>query len=93
MQASELHRLADESRVAPTPYTRHPVDVGPGQPLRGWNAKRSPFLDAASPLSTSSLETVRRIAESVIIAVISSTGLYLVGSVYIDAYYSRPRSA
>jgi len=43
----------------------------------------------ASPLSTSSLETVRRIAESVIIAVISSAGLYLVGSVYVDAYYGR----
>jgi hypothetical protein len=37
----------------------------------------------------SSLETVRRIAESVIIAVISSAGLYLVGSVYVDTYYSR----
>jgi hypothetical protein len=46
-------------------------------------------VDGASPLSTSSLETVRRIAESVIIAVISSAGLYLVGSVYVDAYYGR----
>jgi hypothetical protein len=46
-------------------------------------------VDAATPLSTSSLETVRRIAESVIIALISSAGLYLVGSVYVDAYYGR----
>jgi hypothetical protein len=46
-------------------------------------------VDGASPLSTSSLETVRRIAESVIIALISSAGLYLVGSVYVDAYYGR----
>ncbi len=46
-------------------------------------------MDGASPVSTSSLETVRRIAESVIIAVISSAGLYLVGSAYVDAYYGR----
>ena len=46
-------------------------------------------MDGASPLSTSSLETARRIAESVIIAVISSAALYLVGSVYVDAYYGR----
>ena len=35
------------------------------------------------------METARRIAESVIIAVISSAALYLVGSVYVDAYYGR----
>jgi len=35
------------------------------------------------------LETARRIAESVIIAAISSAGLYLVGTVYTDAYYGR----
>ena len=46
-------------------------------------------MDGASPLSTPSPETVRRIAESVIIAVVSSAGLYLVGSVYVDAYYGR----
>jgi hypothetical protein len=46
-------------------------------------------MDEASPVPASSLETVRRIAESVIIAVISSAGLYLVGSVYVDAYYGR----
>ena len=46
-------------------------------------------MDRASALSPSSLETVRRIAESVIIAVISSAALYLVGSVYVDAYYGR----
>ena len=36
-----------------------------------------------------SLETARRIAESVIIAAVSSVGLYLVGTVYTDAYYGR----
>ncbi|MCC7022337.1 MAG: hypothetical protein IT338_05895, partial [Thermomicrobiales bacterium] len=46
-------------------------------------------MDRASSPTTPSLETVRRIAESVIIAVISSAGLYLVGSVYVDAYYGR----
>lgn len=35
------------------------------------------------------METVRRIAESVVIALISSAGLYLVGTVYTDAYYGR----
>jgi hypothetical protein len=35
------------------------------------------------------LETARRIAESVIIAAVSSAGLYLVGTVYVDAYYGR----
>jgi hypothetical protein len=63
----------------PTPYPRHPVDVHTS----------ALEVDGASPLSPSSLDTVRRIAESVIIAVISSAGLYLVGSVYIDAYYGR----
>jgi hypothetical protein len=36
-----------------------------------------------------SLETIRRVAESVIIAVVSSAALYLVGWVYVDGYYGR----
>jgi hypothetical protein len=43
-------------------------------------------VDGASP---SSLETVRRIAEPIFIAAISSVALYLVGFVYVDAYYGR----
>lgn len=43
-------------------------------------------MDGASP---SSLETVRRISESIIIAAVSSVALYLVGFVYVDAYYGR----
>ena len=43
-------------------------------------------MDGASP---SSLETLRRVSESVIIAAISSVALYLVGFVYVDAYYGR----
>lgn len=35
------------------------------------------------------LMAARRLIESVIIAVITSTGVYLVGSVYTDAYYGR----
>ncbi len=85
-------RLADAGCGAPSAggcgrLTHHPslsVD-----PLGSGNAKRLSFLDRASALSPSSLETVRRIAESVIIAVISSAALYLVGSVYVDAYYGR----
>lgn len=41
--------------------------------------------EPASP----SLEPVRRVAESVVIAAISSVALYLVGFVYVDAYYGR----
>lgn len=40
-------------------------------------------------MSSSSLETVGRISESVVIAAISSVALYLVGFVYVDAYYGR----
>lgn len=35
------------------------------------------------------IESARRIAESVVIALVSSAGLYLVGTVYTDAYYGR----
>src|SRR3954468_9711923 len=40
-------------------------------------------------MSPPALESARRIAESVIIALVSSAGLYLVGTVYTDAYYGR----
>ena len=46
-------------------------------------------MDGASPLSMSSLETVLRVAESDIIALISSAALYLVGFVYVEAFYGR----
>ena len=42
----------------------------------------------AAPASESG-EARRRLAESVILALVTSTGLYLVGSVYADAYYGR----
>jgi len=37
-------------------------------------------------VSKPAFETARRIAESIIIAAASSAGLYLVGTVYTDAY-------
>jgi hypothetical protein len=40
------------------------------------------------PLRTT-IETARKVLESLIIAVVTSTGLYLVGSVYTEAYYGR----
>ena len=43
-------------------------------------------MDGAMP---SSQESLRRIAESVVIAVVSSAAMYLVGFVYVDAYYGR----
>jgi hypothetical protein len=36
-----------------------------------------------------SFEAARRVVESVIIAVVTSTGLYLVGSVYVSSFYDR----
>ena len=51
--------------------------------------------DAASPavgtflVSKPAFETARRIAEFIIIAAASSAGLYLVGTVYTDAYHGR----
>jgi hypothetical protein len=53
------------------------------------NAERRGRPLGTFPVSKPTLETARRIAESVIIAAVSSAGLYLVGSVYIDAYYGR----
>jgi hypothetical protein len=44
---------------------------------------------AASPPPRMTAEAARRVLESVIIAIITSTGLYLVGSVYSEAYYGR----
>ncbi len=43
---------------------------------------------AAAPANESA-EARRRLAESIVLALVTSTGLYLVGSVYADAYYSR----
>jgi hypothetical protein len=63
--------------------------VGAGRPSADETATRPASRDGPSPLSPSSLEAARRIAESVIVAVVSSAGLYLVGSVYVDAYYGR----
>jgi len=40
-------------------------------------------------VSRPAFETARRIAESIIIAAASSAGLYLVGTVYTDAYHGR----
>jgi hypothetical protein len=40
-------------------------------------------------VSKPAFETARRIAESIIITAVSSAGLYLVGTVYSDAYYDR----
>lgn len=42
-----------------------------------------------SPSSAASHETIRRVAESVIVALVSSASLYLLGAVYTDAYYRR----
>ena len=45
--------------------------------------------DSAAPAILPALAAARRIGESVLIAAFASTGLYLVGTVYTDAYYGR----
>ncbi len=43
----------------------------------------------ALPASRPALEAARRVGESLVVAAVGSTGLYLVGSVYTDSYYGR----
>jgi hypothetical protein len=43
----------------------------------------------AAVVSQSTLDAARRIGESVIVAAVTSAGLYLVGSVYTDSYFRR----
>jgi hypothetical protein len=45
-------------------------------------------LPTAAP-ARAAMETAHRIVEPIVIAVVSSTGVYLVGSVYTEAYYGR----
>jgi hypothetical protein len=59
--------------------TQHGADAAPESPP-AVEAQGAPRL---------SVEAVRRVAEPVAIAVLASTGLYLVGTVYVDAYYGR----
>ena len=48
-----------------------------------------PVASTAASAGSPALEAVRRVVESVVIAVVTSTGVYLVGSVYTDASYGR----
>ncbi len=45
--------------------------------------------ETAEPESAPSFEAARRFLESFLIAAVTSTGLYLIGSVYTDSYYGR----
>lgn len=45
--------------------------------------------ETSEPETAPSFEAARRLLESFLIAAITSTGLYLVGSVYTDSYYGR----
>jgi hypothetical protein len=51
----------------------------------------TPNSETASPALAprATFEAARRVVESVVIAVATSTGLYLVGSVYVAAFYDR----
>jgi hypothetical protein len=59
--------------------------------LSDGSADAAPAEDARDPGAplASSMAGAQRLIESVVVAVVTSTGLYLVGSVYIDAYYGR----
>ncbi len=46
-------------------------------------------VEEESSISSDAVSSARRLMESFFIAILGSTGLYLVGSVYTDAYYSR----
>lgn len=52
-------------------------------------AERSSDSPTATPANEPALAAGRRLVESVVIAVATSTGVYLVGSVYTKAYYGR----
>ena len=69
-------RRTTRSRSTPTPITR---SVGVLAASAG----------GATVVSQSTLDAARRIGESVIVAAVTSAGLYLVGSVYTDSFYRR----
>src|ERR687897_699862 len=71
--------------IRPTTRPRVSADRATG----AGNSNRSSGAVVVTPVTKPNLETARRIAESVIVAAISSAGLYLVGTVYTDAYYGR----
>jgi hypothetical protein len=82
---SQPRRAGRPVIIRPTTRPRVGVDRDTGAA----NPKRPSGAVVATPVTKPNLETARRIAESVIVAAISSAGLYLVGTVYTDAYYGR----
>src|SRR5687768_11158960 len=81
----QSRRAGGPVRIRSAPRTR----VIANRPPENRTPKRPSDPVGIAAVAKPSLETARRIAESVIIAAISSAGLYLVGSVYTDAYYGR----
>ena len=69
-------RRAARSRSMPTPMT-------------GSAGVLAASAGGAAVVSRSTLDAARRIGESVIVAAVTSAGLYLVGSVYTDSFYRR----
>lgn len=66
-----------------------PQSRKPDPTLRAAAEVSPPSPPAPTIVGRPTLEAARRIGESVIVAAITSAGLYLVGSVYTDAYYGR----
>jgi hypothetical protein len=68
--------------------------VARSRPVPGRSAANVPSSRQGSALgkvaaASPALEAARRVGESLLVALVTSTGLYLVGSVYTDAYYGR----
>jgi hypothetical protein len=68
------------------------AQVGPSM-VAGWAVATEPEEQSRSAstatVPAAAVAATRRLGESFVVAVITSTGLYLIGSVYTDAYYAR----
>ncbi|MFT4040805.1 MAG: hypothetical protein QM692_21670 [Thermomicrobiales bacterium] len=72
-----------EPPLPPPPPPLLPPPPGPAPAGGGF----TPLLAESLPVPDSG--TAQRLLESLLLAAATSTGLYLVGSVYVDAYYAR----
>lgn len=81
----------DARRAAPSPERVEGQDERPSPRVAeaGQGAERSSDSPPEKPAESPSLAAGRRLIESLVVAVVTSTGVYLVGSVYTEAYYGR----
>ncbi len=79
--------MAQESRQARPKVANR--TVRPRPPARTHAAPESASPDTAPAAPRDALDAARRVGESFLVAIVTSTGLYLVGMVYIGSYYGR----